>query len=76
MVDYRGKLEIDEDNLREINAFLLSKENPLVDRVLKIIEKYGGVDEINRKAKKAANLNNLMNRLRKRSHPSSKTSNG
>ena len=69
MVDYRGKLEIDEDNLREINAFLLSKENPLVDRVLKIIEKYGSVDEINRKAKKAANLNNLMNRLRKKESP-------
>lgn len=69
MVNYRGRLKIHEDNLREINDFLLRKNNPLVDRVLKVIEKYGGVGEINRKAKEAAKLDNLVNRLRKKKSP-------
>lgn len=72
MVDYRGRLKINEDNLREINDFLLRKDNPLVDGVLKVIEKYGGVDEINRKANEAARLDSLMNRLRKKKSPFAK----
>jgi hypothetical protein len=69
MVDYKRRLRINEDNLREINDFLLRKDNPLVDRVLKVIEKYGGVDEINRRAKETARLDSLMNRLRKKKSP-------
>jgi hypothetical protein len=69
MVEYRGSLKINEDNLREINDFLLRRDNPLVDRVLKVIEKYGGVDEINRKANEAAKIDSLMNRLRKKKSP-------
>jgi hypothetical protein len=66
MVADKGKLEIDEDNLREINEFLLRKDNPLVDEVLKIIDKYGSVDEINRKAEEAGRIDNLINRLEKK----------
>jgi hypothetical protein len=69
MVDYRGRLKINEGNLREINEFLLRKDNPLVDGLLKVIEKYGGVDEINRKANEAGRVDSLMNRLRKKKSP-------
>ncbi|MCJ7699052.1 hypothetical protein MUO56_02215, partial [Candidatus Bathyarchaeota archaeon] len=60
MVDYRRRLKINEDNLTEINRFLLKKDNPIVDEVLKTVEKYGGIDEINRKAKEAGRIDSLM----------------
>ena len=69
MVDYRRRLKINEDNLTEINRFLLKKDNPIVDEVLKTIEKYGGIDEINRKAKEAGRIDSLMDRLRKKKSP-------
>jgi hypothetical protein len=65
----RERLRINEENLREINDFLLREDNPLVNSLLEIVEKYGGVDEINRKAKEARKLEDLMNRLRKKNLP-------
>ena len=69
MDSLRERLRIKEDNLKEINAFLLRKDNPLTNGIFKIIEKYGGVDEINRKAKEARKLENIMKRLEKKSSP-------
>jgi len=63
------KLRIKEDNLKEINDFLLRKDNPLTNSLFKIIEKYGGVDEINRKAKEARKLENLIKRLENKKSP-------
>jgi hypothetical protein len=65
----RERLRIKESNLKEINDFLLRKDNPLTNGLLKIIEKYGGVDEINRKAKEARKLENLMSQLKKKNSP-------
>jgi len=65
----RERLRIKEDNLKEINDFLLRKDNPLMNGLLKIIEKYGGVDEINGKAKEARKLESLMKRLEKKNSP-------
>ncbi len=62
----KKKLRIKEENLKEVNDFLLREDNPLVDGLLEIIEKYGGVDEINRKARETRKLENLMARLRSR----------
>ena len=64
--DAREKLKISEKRLKEINDFLLSKDNPLVDELLKVVDKYGGIDEINRKARESGNLENLMKRLEKK----------
>ncbi len=64
--DLRKRLRVKEENLKEINDFLLIKDNPLINGLLKIVEKYGGVEEINRKAKEARKLENLMKRLEKR----------
>ena len=69
-MDYlKERLRIKEENLKEINDFLLKKDNPLTNGILKIIERYGGVDEINRKAKEACKLENLMKRLEKKKSP-------
>ena len=59
----RQKLKIDNARLKEINEFLLRDDNPLVTDLLKVIEKYGGVDEINRKAEEARKLENLLAQL-------------
>lgn len=69
MPDYREKLRIKEENLEEINEFLLKKDNPLINNLLKTIDKYGGVDEINRKAHEAGKLENLLAPLKKKNSP-------
>jgi hypothetical protein len=68
LVDARSKLRISEENLKQINDFLLKKDNPLVNDLLEIVDKYGGVREINKKAVEARDIGSLMDRLeRKRS---------
>ena len=59
----QSKLKIDSNRLNEINEFLLRDDNPLVNNLLKVIEKYGGVDEINRTAEEARKLENLLSQL-------------
>ena len=66
MNELRERLSIKEELLKEINDFLQRKDNSLVNDLLKIVEKYGGVDEINRKAREARKFENLMQRLRRR----------
>jgi hypothetical protein len=48
---------------------LLKKDNPLVNRLLEIVDKYGGVKEINKRANDARKIGNLMNRLEKKKSP-------
>jgi len=67
--DPRRRLKIKEENLEEINKFLLRKDNPLTNGLLEIIEKHGGADEINRKAKESHKLENLTKRLEKKRSP-------
>lgn len=62
MVD-REKLRIDVRQLEEINAFLLDESNPLITGIFDIIDKHGGVEEINRKAREAQDLSSLLARL-------------
>jgi hypothetical protein len=72
MPDIKEKLRVSEENLEGINDFLLKKDNPLVNNLLTIIDKYGGVQEINRKAQECCKLENLMTRLEKKKSPFSK----
>jgi hypothetical protein len=67
--DLKKRLGIREENLKEINDFLLRKDNPLVDGLIKIVEKYGGVDKINRKARESHKFENLIRRLEKKKSP-------
>lgn len=69
MSDIRSRLQIPTERLEEINRYLLDPENPLINSLLELIEKYGGVDEINRKALEAGDLNNLIKRLKEQRSP-------
>jgi hypothetical protein len=65
----RQRLEIDTQRLNEINEFLLKEDNPLVDGLLEVINKYGGVEEINKRAETARKLEKLLERLEKKGSP-------
>jgi hypothetical protein len=67
--DLREKLRIKEENLQRINNFILKENNPLVNNLVKIIEENGGVEEINRKAREARKVGNLMARLEASNSP-------
>ena len=69
MKSAREKLAIGEEDLRAVNDFLLKKNNPLTNDLLKIVQKYGGVEEINRKADESRKLDHLMTRLEKKRSP-------
>jgi hypothetical protein len=67
--DLRERLRISPDNLKAINDFLLRKDNPLVNGLLRIVEKHGGVDEVNRRAMESEKLENLVKRLERKKSP-------
>ncbi len=61
--DLRSRLRISPRCLDEINALLLDPDCRAINDLLAVVEKYGTVDEINRKAAEARALPNLMARL-------------
>jgi hypothetical protein len=61
--DLRNRLRISESQLAEINALLLDPNIRAINDFLAVVEKYGTVEEINRKAQEARHLPNLMARL-------------
>jgi len=64
MKELREKLKITNKALNAVNNFLTDENNVLMSELFKIIDNYGGVDEINRKAREARNFDNLLERLR------------
>ena len=68
-MELRNKLIIDEKRLNEINTFLINPENKIVNDLLSVIQKYGGPDEINQKAKEAGELHNLLTKLKEKKSP-------
>jgi len=65
----REKVKISEQSVEEINNFLLDPNNKLVNDLLDVIEKYGGVDEINRKGEEAGKLDTILGKLREKKSP-------
>ena len=65
----RQRLKIDAAKLAEINALLLDPDNPLINRLLEIVERFGGPEEINRRAAAARRLDNLLDRLQTEGSP-------
>ncbi|MBS1252999.1 MAG: hypothetical protein MAG451_02043 [Anaerolineales bacterium] len=61
--DVRNRLKVAEERLDEINALLLDPDSRVINDFLAVVEKYGTVEEINRKAEEARELDNLMGRL-------------
>ncbi|MFX1326768.1 MAG: hypothetical protein ACFE91_01310 [Promethearchaeota archaeon] len=64
MKDLIEKLKITNKALEAVNSFLTDENNILIDDLFGVINKYGGVDEINKKAKEARNFDNLLEKLR------------
>ena len=65
----REKLRISTDRLDEINEFLLKDDNPLIRDLLEVIDKHGGVEEINKKANEARKFENLLAKLEAKNSP-------
>ena len=59
----KGKLTIDSNVLDEVNKFLTKKSNPVIDEIIKIVEKYGGPKKINDLAQKNGKIGILMEKL-------------
>jgi len=64
MKELRKKLKISNKALDTVNKFLIDENNILINSLYEIIEKYGGVDEINKKAKEASEIDNLLSKLK------------
>jgi hypothetical protein len=56
----RQLLKIDTSRLDALNSILLDPDMTVVNDFLKVVEKYGTPDEINRKADQAGQLDNLL----------------
>ena len=76
MDNLRELLKISEDRLTEVNDLLTDPDNETVGQIVKIVEKYGGPQEINRKAAEAGKFENLITRLKKTIHPMLPSSSG
>ena len=69
MSDLRQRLAISEEHLQQINRFLTDPHSEVINDFLRIVEKHGGPEEINRKADVARRLPNLMARLKESGSP-------
>ena len=69
MSDLRNRLKMSPERLKEINDFFLDENNELINELIDIVEKYGGPEEINRKADEARKLENLPARLKEQDSP-------
>ena len=69
MSDLRKQLKISTECLKEINDFILDENNKLINEFITIVEKYGGPEQINRKAEEARKLENLLARLKESGSP-------
>jgi hypothetical protein len=65
-IDIRNKLLIDDIRLDEVNKFLMDPNNKIVNDLLSVVKKYGGPDEINRKACESGKVENLLSRLKEK----------
>jgi len=69
MSDLRSRLRISEDHVKQINDFILDPNNEVINRFLEVVERYGGPEEINKKADEARELESLLSRLEEEKSP-------
>ena len=69
MSDVRELLKITQDHLEPVNELMTNPNNMVVNQILEIVERYGGPEEINRKAAEARNLERIMARLEEGKSP-------
>ena len=63
MSDLRQRLAIPEEHFRQINRFLTDPDSEVINDFLRVVEKHGGPEEINRQANAARQLPRLLERL-------------
>ncbi len=69
MDNLRKKLEISPKGLQKINDYLLNPDNTLTKNFITVIEKHGGVDEIEKKATEAGKLKTQLKKLQDMNSP-------
>jgi len=69
MGDLRDRLRIDSEHLRAINDLLADPGNEVVNALLDVVERYGGPEAINGKAREARRLEGLLERLEAQGSP-------
>jgi hypothetical protein len=67
--EMRERLLIQAADVAAVNAFLASPDNPFVNALLEVVDKYGGVEQINRAADEAGRLETRLERLREEQSP-------
>jgi hypothetical protein len=65
----RSKLCISQARVDEVNALLLDPDSRVVNDLLDVVARYGTVEQINRKAREARSLPNLLGRLKATGSP-------
>ncbi len=64
MGDIREKLAISKENLDSVQNFFLDENNPFINDLIQIIDKYGGVNEINKKFEESRQLESIYKKLK------------
>ena len=67
--DMRARLRIEAADADAVNQFLASPDNPFVESLFDVLDKYGGVDQINGAADEAGKLETRLERLRDERSP-------
>ncbi len=67
--EMRERLLIQAADVAAVNAFLTSPDNPFVNSLFEVVDKYGGVEQINRAADEAGRLETRLERLREEHSP-------
>ncbi len=65
----REKLAISDERVKEVNDFLLNTNSQIINDLVMLVEKHGGVDEINRKAAEAGKLDTVLAKMDAQNSP-------
>jgi len=68
-INIRNKLAIEKKRLDEINSFLIDPKNKLINDLISVVDKYGGPEEINKKAIESGKIENLIAKLKEKNSP-------
>lgn len=69
MTDLKDMLKIKTNDLDTVNQLITNPNNRMVKELCDLIEKFGGVETINKKAEEARKPENLMQRLKEMDSP-------
>lgn len=69
MTDLKDMLKIKTNDLNVLNQLFTNPDNRMVKEMCELIEKFGGIETINKKAKEARKPENLMQRLKEMNSP-------